>query len=383
MARPMTSGDAQGVQGRGAIQPDLGPVGQVLEVEAADGSKRRGAHPQSGDRRRQRQDHVLDHELPCDLDGGGAEGQPGRQLLEPRPGAYQDEVGHVDAADQEHEEGAAPQQVQRRLHRSHEVVGIPIDYRAEPRVEQDLLVLREALKIGRVQGVDLGLRLLESCAWLEPTDVPVVVAVALGVGFLLGRERKRSPERDVGCHGLEGPGHHADDPVGLAVEAQVLAHRSGIAAELAVPEGIAQHDLLLVPDLAFLLGERPSERRGDPEQGEERRRDVHDPDAGGHAVLAEAHAAVVEHGLVLEDSRLAEAVVVVGHPRVRDVPGPSLGIAVAHQQDPVRLRDGEGPEQHVTHHGKEGRVGADAERQGQRGGQCERLVPKQKPQPGA
>ena len=67
----------------------------------------------------------------------------------------------------------------------------------------------------------------------------------------------------LGVERLEAPRHHADDRVGLPVDAQVASDRAGIAAELAPPERVAQHHLLLVADLAFVVREDSAERGRD------------------------------------------------------------------------------------------------------------------------
>ena len=78
-----------------------------------------------------------------------------------------------------------------------QVVREAADLREEAGVDQQLLVLREALEVGGVERVHLRLRLRDSGTRLEPPDVPPVVAVAALVGLLLGRERERPPEADA------------------------------------------------------------------------------------------------------------------------------------------------------------------------------------------
>ena len=55
-----------------------------------------------------------------DAQAAGAEREPRRELLQPRARSHQHEVGDVDAADQQHEQRAAPHQVQRRLDVAHQ-----------------------------------------------------------------------------------------------------------------------------------------------------------------------------------------------------------------------------------------------------------------------
>ena len=58
----------------------------------------------------------LGEQLPRDAAGTGAERVPGGQLLHAPAGAHQHEIGDVGGGNQQHEQHAAPQQMQRRAH---------------------------------------------------------------------------------------------------------------------------------------------------------------------------------------------------------------------------------------------------------------------------
>ena len=175
-------------------------------------------------------------------------------------------------------------------------------------------------------------------------------------------------------------GRTPDHRVGLAVETQVAAHRPRVPSELALPEGVAQEDLLVVARLAFLLEEGPAQDRGHAQEAEIGGGDALRPDAGGKAVLLQAHAAVPHEGLLLEDGGLPEPVEVVGNAGVGAVDRPRLRVVVAHQEDAVGLRHRQGPQDDVVHDREEGGIGADAEGEGQGRRERERLVPGQEPQ---
>ena len=134
----------------------------------------------------QREQHRFGQQLARDAAEPGAERVPRRQLLHPRARAHEHQVGDVDGADQQHEHDAAPEQVQRAAQVAHEVVLQRHDDGVEAGVDQDLLELREAIEVARVQRVDLLARLLDGRARLQPRDVRPVVAVALVVRLLLG-----------------------------------------------------------------------------------------------------------------------------------------------------------------------------------------------------
>ena len=116
----------------------------------------------------------------------GAERVPRRQLLHARARADEHQVGDVDGADEQHEDDAAPEQVERAAQVAHQVVLQRHDDGVEAGVDQDLFELGKAIEVARVQRVDLLARLLDRRARLQPRDVRPVVAVARVVRFLLG-----------------------------------------------------------------------------------------------------------------------------------------------------------------------------------------------------
>ena len=134
------------------------------------------------------------------------------------------------------------------------------------------------------------------------------------------------------------------------------------------------------PTSPFRLGERPAELGADGHHAEEGRGDVRHADPGGEPLLADGDAAVVEERLLREHGDGAEPVVVVGNARVRAVGDPGLRVQVAHQEDPVRLGDGQRPQEDVVDDGEEGGVRADAEGEGQDDRGAVRAVPEKPPQ---
>jgi hypothetical protein len=155
----------------------------------------------------------------------------------------------------------------------------------EARVDEEFPVLGKAIEISGVERVDLLLRLLDCRAGLQFGDVLPTVAVALVVGLLLRSERKGAPKADLllVVEKRECPRHHPDDGVGLAIEPHVAANNLRIAAKRTLPEPIAEHDPMLVPDLAFGVHECSAKRGGDTERAEEGRRDLHYEHARGGA----------------------------------------------------------------------------------------------------
>ena len=101
-------------------------------------------------------------------------------------------LGHVHAADQQHAHGAGPQQIQGLANVPDEIVlewhgdrtkGIPDERREHG----------EAFHVRGVERIDLGLRLLERRAGLQPANVGPVVRMALAQLLLLFGERGGHP----------------------------------------------------------------------------------------------------------------------------------------------------------------------------------------------
>ena len=135
-----------------------------------------------------------------------------------------------------------------------------------------------------MQRVQLCLDLPDGRLRPQPADVKEAVARPRGVGFLLWRERQRNPELNA-LHPIGMPAvplieeselarHHADDRVQATIprEAQRPPHDVRVAAEQALPQGVAQDDLLIVSGIAFRVGERPPEQWRYLQDAEERRR---------------------------------------------------------------------------------------------------------------
>ena len=349
-----------------AVDPDPGPVGQVLEVERAERPQgdRREAQPQR--RGEARQDDALHHELATDLRPARAEREPGDQLLEPGARAHEREVRHVDAADEQDEERSAPEQGEGGPDVPHQVVLQAHHARVEAGVLEDLAELREALEVRGVEGVHLRLGLLERRPRPQPARrARSCSSDAARRTWSWGAEGEGPPGHRPGIEGLDLRRHHPDDGIGRAVQTQLPADGRRVGAEDPSPQRLAQQDLPLVPDLALGLGERAAQRGRDGQHAEEGRGDVRHADPRGDALLPDGDAAVVEERLLGEHGDGTEPVVVVGDARVRAVGDPGLRVQVAHQQDTVRLGDGQRPQEDVVDDGEEGRVRANAERERQ------------------
>lgn len=182
--------DRKRVGDDGAVEPNLVSAWQLLDVQRTECVERPVADEHAGRGGDERHDQAFRDELPGDAHAPRAEREPRRKLLQPHAGAHEHEVRDVDAADQEHAQRAAPHEIQRRFHITHERVLQPPGVGPESGIDQDLFVLRKAFEIRRVQRVELRLRLLKRRTRLQPPDVLIVVAVPHGL-LLRGSGRPR------------------------------------------------------------------------------------------------------------------------------------------------------------------------------------------------
>jgi hypothetical protein len=174
---------------------------------------------------------------------------------------------------------------------------------------------------------------------------------------------------------LKVPRDDADDRPQQSVETDLAPDDAGIGIEPRPPQRLAQHDDMRPLDVVF-VGERPAGDRRDPEHVEYSRGDPLPRHRFGVAVRAgHDHAADGwrEAGNLLE--RPAPRVP-VEHVERRHVAGGVLRGPLPQGDESIGLTEGQRPEQGRIDEREDRAVGADAERQGQRGDQREaRRVP--------
>ena len=163
----------------------------------------------------------------------------------------------------------------------------------------------------------------------------------------------------------------ADHLVRLVVEQQVAAEDGGVAAEVALPGGVAQHHHARRAGLVFFGAERAAKERLDAEHGEV---------IGRHVAAVEAHRLTVHRdgrgGERLGGQGLERPVLplqldeVAGRGRVAGGGGRRLPDA----HDPLRVREWQRLEQHAVDQAEHRRVGTDAERQHPDGDQGEARI---------
>src|SRR5579871_1368523 len=95
---------------------DFGGAREAVESEFSERAEDRDAESQARGPAGQSDDQVLDDELASDLRMAGAERQASGELFGAGIGARESEVGDVQRADQKHEDGGGPQQIEGSAH---------------------------------------------------------------------------------------------------------------------------------------------------------------------------------------------------------------------------------------------------------------------------
>ena len=212
---------------------------------------------------------------------------------------------------------------------------------------------------------DLGAQLLDRRARAKPGDVLHEGRSRRGQVALVDREWGPELRFDVGR--LEPGPHHADDLVRLAVDRDRAADHGGIAAVAALPEAVAQDDDVRVGPI-FLFGEGAAQDGPAAQQAEDPRRD----ERRGHALRI----AVAADRALAEPEALDRVGMLQLLPETDEVEGverdplPNLGRAGrlgVEPHQPLRVREGERPDQRGVDDGQERTAGADHQRESQRG----------------
>jgi hypothetical protein len=251
--------------------------------------------------------------------------------------------------------------------------------------------LREALDVGGVERVELRLQLLDRRAGTQAAEVKEAIARAGAVGLLFGGERQRNPELDalrgavVAVVALLEEGelarHHADDRVRMAGPRQPerAADDRRVAAVHALPEGVAQDDLLVVAHFAFGVGEGTAEDRRRAQDAEQRRRRAHAAQLLRHAVDAHRIEPIGEQALFFQRGQRLAPIEVGRHVVRQDVVGGDGRVDVAQADQPIGFGHGQRPEQHGVDHREDGDIGAETDGQRHNDGGAEAGLVQQQP----
>ena len=264
-------------------------------------------------------------------------------------------------SDEEENAGGAREQQQRLPRREREVVA-ELEHARGP--SRDVRIL---LSQGDLRRVQLLSRLLECRIWREPCERPeqvLRVPLDVRVGGELGHRDDvewRSHQR--GAEKLGAAGQHADHGSKPPVDRILFVEHAASAAEASLPVPVAQN--YRVAGLASLLGvEEASDLGGDAEDAEEIRSDGERGDAlwPVGTVQRRERGCVQRHSSKRFRARLPVAEIGVRHAESGNA---LVRIRGPERHELVIARKWEGAQEHGVDHAEDGRVRADAERDGE------------------
>ena len=325
---------------------------------------RPGGGEQAGGAAHRAEQEAFGQELADEVGAGRAKrGADGDLALALRR-ARQQQAGDVRARDQQHETDGAEQHQERGADAADDLVAQRLQPDGAPRVG-----LWKVPRLPLGECLELGARRREARARLQAGEDLEVVHVPLGEQVARHVERRRGHDErrehpDARVLGIvEGSRHDAEDRVRHAVDLDPAADDRRVACQLALPDALADDDQRLCGAAVGRGRERPAHERRHREDVEVVGRDAR----GRHALrLASRHR---------DRRRIAP---VTGHRRQR-LALPIDVEEVGRREAAVRIRAaaarqpddrpavgvGQRPQQNAVDDAEDGRVGADAEREGQ------------------
>ncbi len=273
----------------GAVHGDRAGARQAGRSEGHQRAHAEGRHDGAERAAEQREDQALGQQLADEPPVAGTQRGAERELAPALNASGEQQVGHVDAGDHQHQGHGGEEREERRLDAPGEVVPEGVD--GECRAGS--VGIDVELRQGPAQRVDLARGLIDADARLEPCHGAKVVSPGVLGEVVLHRGPQRRLRRQ---HVLEPPRHHADDDPRIAVEHDGAPDDRAIGAEAAAPERVAEDDDAGAAEAVL----------GGVEVAAQGRRHAEDVEVAG------------AHPLALEELRLGRA----GH---RRPPGPEHG----------------------------------------------------------
>ena len=359
-------GDADSEDEDAPVEADSGAVfADAGEIGGTDGEERTNAgvtEDEAEDAAGDGEDDAFGEELADDAGAACSHSGADGELALAAGGADEEEIGDVGAGDEEDEADGSEENEEGGARVADDRVAERLDAEAGfwvgERIAAAELIVTE---------FELGVGLGEGDAGFETGGGHEVMTLVGAVGIDLEGE----PEVGNGI-GDEGFSDDAEDGVGLVAERERGADNVGVAAELALPEAVADDDEVAAVGGILLRREGAAEDDGRAEEAEVGFRDVDAVDLlRDGAGEVEAGTAEVVGGDVLEDFGLFAPEIELG----RGSAGPgAVGREVHHLDDTVGVGIGEGLEEDGVDDGEDGGVGSDAERDGGDGGEGERRI---------
>ena len=227
-------------------------------------------HSQPQQRAERRQQQAFHEELPGNRRARGPERGSNGQLGLAGVGTYEQEIRHVDAADEQHERDAALQHQQRRPHRLDALLLHPADvHRHAGALHERLQWWWSRVDVALLQDLGLGVRLACRDARLEASKQLDAHAVA-ALRILRGRRPAQwHDELHPRIERFQLPRRHADHLVRFIVDSHFLAEDLWTFLILRLPVGLREHDDLVGALFVLLLGEEGAEQGLYPQDGED------------------------------------------------------------------------------------------------------------------
>ena len=220
---------------------------EPFEAHVADGQAKCPAHqPEHG---------ALGHQLAQHITPAAAERHARRDFLRPAPAAHEHQHGEIHAGDEQHREHRAAQHHDRLLDVGNERV--LQRHEREVSAETRHVVAGHSFDEPAVERGHRRDRCLPRAAVPDARDDPEVRAAA----FAGARRPYRRPHIGGLAGILEALRHDADDVVALATQQQRLANGTGVAAEHALPQVVADHAHGRAARTVVVSGELAADRR--------------------------------------------------------------------------------------------------------------------------
>jgi hypothetical protein len=312
-------------------------------------------------------DDALGHELADEPQPAGAERCAYRHLAASRRPSRQQQVGEVNARDQQDEADGTEYHQQSWP----DVAGDLGLQRAQehPEARRGAVIVGEARRHAVDKGLQFGRGLRQCHARLEPCDdLQVMVAAIVRLGAI---ERQRRPQIRVAAK-VESLRQDADDGVSLAVELNAFSDDVAVGSHLRFPEAVVDERDMIVAGLVVVSREDAALLRGHTQQGKQVCRCLAGGDAERFAACARQVCTASRgegcHSVERAQFRPHVPPLRLRNPVLRDT---LLAVLPPDLHQLLRLTIGQGTQQHGVDDREDRGVGANPQSKCQDGNQSE------------
>ena len=321
----------------------------TVREQGHQGASAPGSEQEAGDAAGSGEQQAFGEELADHTQAAGAQGGADGNFAGAIGSARQQQVGDVQACDEQHESNGAERNQQAGANPIGELPG----HRNQAYAPALAYVFgRDFLEDGK----QVRLRLLGRDSGTQTDCCGGAVLAFCGVG---GSELPWCPE----CEALvvkEVFGHDSDDGVGGCVEEEGLAQDAAVARKAALPELMGEDHDAGRARAKLLIAEDAAERRGAGEHAETVARHFAAVLVSRTLGTGEGHVLPVRQADLLEGLHAPAKDLGVGG---RDAGGLALGIDLVETVKTIGITVGQGAQENGIHHAEDRAVGADAEGQ--------------------